>query len=397
MARAAAFVERHDLLAKTYILLLCLIFALPNVWAVRTMYYFILLPMFAIVVRRHELWAIARSPIMILAGLYFLVFAVAAPFTEGFSFRIFAEHIRNSILVGSFLAMTAHLVRRDPEFPVQLFLFVGVTASVVGLNNIWHFYGGLPPLNRLPTRFEGVPGLTMYYNSNWIAQLYGVVCVGTAASVTRPGLRPAVAALLALSALVLFGCVALTQTRSVLIGVTASFAIIIALLPNQTRVGRAVQLTIIAVAILASLPFIEALVARGDPYRVAFWKAYIPLVEAHPWVGSGLTAPIVVSAPNGVETTHPHNIIYQALLRGGVFAFLALVTLMIATCLQALRAWRITGASIYPALIVAALLPLQLEFTVMVGTAPGWDWVVLWMPIGLCVGASLLESRAVAA
>ena len=76
--------------------------------------------------------------------------------------------------------------------------------------------------------------MTMYYNSNWIAQLYGVACVGAAAAATRPRTRPGAVPLLMLSAAVLFICVGLTQTRSVLIGVLAGFAIIIALLPGQT-------------------------------------------------------------------------------------------------------------------------------------------------------------------
>ena len=390
LAPAAAFIERNELLAKFYILMLCLIFVLPNVWAVRTMYYVILLPMFLVAVRKDELWEIARSPIMILAVIYFLVFALAAPFTAEFNFKGFAEHIRNSLLVASFLAMTAYLVRQNSQFPFQLFLFVGAVAAIVGINNVWHFYNGLPPIDRLPQRFEGVPGLTMYYNSNWIAQLYGIVCVGAAAAATRPGTRPGAVALLILSAAVLFACVALTQTRSVLIGVVAGIAIIVALLPSQTARQRAIQLAVIGGAALASMPFIEILVSRGDPYRLAFWQAYLSQVDAHPWAGSGLSAQIVAKAPNGVETTHPHNIVYHALLRGGVFAAAALLAFLLTTCLHAIRAWQITGAAIYPALIVTALLPLQLEFTVMAGTAPGWDWLVLWMPIGLCVGASMV-------
>ena len=88
LAPAAAFIERNELLAKFYILMLCLIFVLPNVWAVRTMYYVVLLPMFFIAVRKDELWEIARSPVMILVGVYFLVFALAAPFAPEFNFKL---------------------------------------------------------------------------------------------------------------------------------------------------------------------------------------------------------------------------------------------------------------------------------------------------------------------
>ena len=369
--------------------MLCLIFVLPNVSAVRTMYYLILLPMFLIVIKKPDLFAICRSPIFIFLALYFLVFILAAPFATEFSLKLLAEHIRNSVLVASFVAMTAHLVRKNPQFPFQLFLFVGATAALVGLNNIWHFYDGLPPVDRLPRRLEGIPGLTMYYNPNWVAQLYGVVCVGTVAAATQQGARRSAIALMALSAIILFVCVMLTQTRSVLIGVVAGIAIVITLLPNQNLMQRAIQIVVIAAAALASVPFIEILVSRGDPYRLAFWQAYLSHVDAHPWTGAGLSAQIIAKAPDGFETTHPHNIIYHALLRGGVFAFGALIGLLAVTGLQAVRAWQITGWTIYPALIVAAVLPLQLEFTVVVGTSVGWDWLVLWMPIGLCLGASL--------
>ena len=389
-ATLASYVERYDLIAKFYILMLCLIFVLPNIWAVRMIYYLILLPMFLIAIRMDDLRDIVRSPIFIFATLYFTVFVVFAPFTAEFSFKAVVEHIRNSLLVLSFLVITAHLVRGNPKFPFQLFLFLAPTAAVVGINNVWHFYGGLPPFGSL-RRLEGIPSLTMYYNPNWIAQLYGVVCVGTVAAATRPRTPRSAAVLLVLSAISLFVCVALTQTRSVLIAVLAGLAIVIVLLPHQTRMQRAIQLAAIAAAAVASLPFVEMLVARGDPHRLAFWKAYFGFVEAHPWIGSGLSSQIIVKAPDGIETTHPHNIVYHALLRGGVFAAVALVGFLTAACLQAMRAWRATGAAIYPALIVTALLPLQLEFTVVVGTSVGWDWLVLWMPIGLCIGAGLTD------
>jgi hypothetical protein len=54
----------------------------------------------------------------------------------------------------------------------------------------------------------------------------------------------------------------LTQTRSVLIGVLTGFAVIIVLLRGQTQLRRAIQLAVIAGAILASMPFIDVLIAR---------------------------------------------------------------------------------------------------------------------------------------
>lgn len=387
----AAFVERNHLLPRTYTLLLCLIVVLPNIGPVRTLYYVILFPMFLIALRKDEFRAVVRSPVFILVTAYFLIFVITAPFVPGFNLKSLAEHIRNSVLVMSFLGMTAVLVRRDPRFPFELFLFLAVAAAVVGLANVWHFYGGLPPLDQIPRRLMGISGLTMYLNTNWIAQIYGVICVGAIAAATHPRTHRAAAFLLIVSAIILLACVVLTQTRSVLIGVVGGIGIVILLLPNQTALQRAIQLGVVAAAVLASLPFAEALFSRGEPYRLAFWEAYVPLVEARPWTGWGLASPIITKAPDGFETTHPHNIVYHALLRGGFIAMGLLVALLIAVCQQAIRAWTITGSSIYPALAFMALIPLQLEFTVVVGTSVGWDWLVLWMPVGLCMGANILE------
>jgi len=391
MAGVAAFIERHDLLAKFYLFALSLIFILPNVGPVRNMYYVVLLPMLFIVMTRDEALRIARSPVFVLMAAYFLVYALLAPFAAEFHPKDVFGHIRNSVLVLTFLAITVRIVLRNPQFPLELFLVVGVIGALVGLNNIWQFYDGLPSLDHMPRRFEGIEGITMYLNANWIAQMYGVVCVGAAAVATRPGTSKSAVAALALSALVLFACVLLTQTRSVLIGVVLGLGVVLVLLPGQTKTKRTVQFVLIAAAALASVPFVEALISRGDPYRLAFWQAYIPLVEAHPWSGHGLSAPIVVHAPDGAETNHPHNIVYHALLRGGLFALIALVALFATVCWQAVRAWRITGSALYPALIIVALIPLQLEFTVVVGTSVGWDWLVLWMPIGLAMGAAMLD------
>jgi O-antigen ligase len=386
----AKFIERHDLLAKFYILLLSLILILPRIGPVRLLYYAVVIPMFLLVLRKDELNAIARSPIVLLVVAYFFVFVLVAPFADQFDAKALASHIRSSILVVLFLATTALLVLRNPKFPASLVFCLALVAAVVGLNNVWRFYRSLPP-DLVPwLRLQGVPGITMYYNSNWISQLYGIICVAAVAIAAGGRLRPSRRALLIGSAIILFACVLLTQTRSVLIGVVAGIAVTIVL--GQHRKSHLVILLAVAVGVLlVSAPYIESLITRGDPHRRHFWLAYLDLVWTRPWAGYGLSADLAIWAPDGTETTHPHNIVYHALLRGGMFAMLALVALLAASCWQALRAWRITNMTIYPSLMVAALIPLQLEFTVFTGTSVGWDWIVLWMPIGLCIGANLLS------
>ncbi|MFD2181095.1 O-antigen ligase family protein [Rhodoplanes azumiensis] len=386
---AAQWIEAHQLLQNCCILLVCLVYILPNVWAIRTMYYVIVLPLLLLTITPPEIARIGRSPIFLSAAIYFLVFVIASPFTMEVDNGAVVGHIRNAVLVLSYIAMLAILASRDPAFAVRLFTYVGVTAAIAAAANIWVFYGGLPPLDRLPPRLEGIPGQTMYYNSNYVALGYAIPCVGAVAAITAGTRRP-IAVLLGAAALVLLAAVVLTQTRNTLIGLATGMAVLIVLLPH--RFGLATKLSIwtlaISAAALVLLLLGNSFLSRGDSYRLFLWDAYLGYLAAHPWAGSGLTTPLPVILPDGTEILQPHNMIYHAALRGGVFAGLALATLFGAVLVAGTRqSWR-TGSPVLLALAVASIVPLQMDFPFLAGSF-GLDWVTLWLPIGLVLGASL--------
>lgn len=383
-------IEAHRLLANACILVLCLVYILPNVWGVRTTYYAVVLPLLLLTITRSELARIGRSPIFLAAAAYFLVFVIAAPFTEVDVGSVLG-HVRNAVLVLSYIATLAILASRDPAFPVRLFVYLGVTAAIAAAANIWVFYGGLPPLDRLPQRMEGIPGQTMYYNQNWIALLYGIPCVGAAAAAMHRDTRRPLAVLLAVAASVLFAAVVLAQSRGVLIGVLAGLGVVVILMtsdfgPVARHVVRAAAA--VAVAVVAFV-FLGKLMERGDSYRLTVWTLYIQYVEAHPWAGSGLTAALPIDDQQGFQTIHPHNLVYHSLLRGGVFAAAALVGMLVLVCVQAVRAWWRNGSPLLPALVVTSFVPFQFEFSTVAGTTVGWDWVTLWLVVGLVLGTSL--------
>ncbi|MBK5961388.1 hypothetical protein CCR97_24740 [Rhodoplanes elegans] len=396
--KAAAFRESigrrigaQQLLANSCTLMLCLVYILPNVWAVRTMYYAVVLPLLALTVTRSELARIGRSPIFLSAAIYFLVFVIAAPFTTTVDVGAVLGHVRHAILVLSYIGLLAILGARDPGFAVRLFVAMGLTAAAVAAANIWVFYGGLPSLDRLPQRLEGIPGQTMYYNPNWIALLYGIPCVGAAAAAMHRDTSRLLAVLLAIASLVLFAAVVLAQSRGVLIGVLAGLGVVVLLMtselgPVARHVVRAAAAVVVAVV---AFVFLGTLLERGDSYRLTVWRLYVPYVEAHPWAGSGLTAILPIDDQHGFKTIHPHNIVYHSLLRGGVFAAAALAALLVQVGVQAVLAWWRNGSPLLPALVVASLVPFQFEFSTVGGTPVGWDWVTLWLPIGLVLGASL--------
>lgn len=388
-------IDAHRLLANVCILVLCLVYVLPNVWAVRTTYYAVVLPLLFLTITRSELDRICWSPIFLSAAAYFLVFVIAAPFTPDVEIGAVVGHIRNAALVLSYIATLAILVSRDPGFAVRLFTYMGIIAAVAAAANIWVFYGGLPPLDRLPQRMEGIPGQTMYYNQNWIALLYGIPCVGaTAAALHRDTTRP-MAVVLTIAASVLFAAVVLAQSRGVLIGVLAGLGVVVMLMtselgPVARHVVRAVA--VVAVAVVGYV-FLGKLMERGDSYRLTVWSLYIPYVQAHPFAGSGLTALLPIDDLQGFQTIHPHNIVYHSLLRGGVFAATALLGLLALVCAQAVRSWWRNGSPLLPALVVTSFVPFQFEFSTVAGTPIGWDWITLWLVVGLVLGTSLTSTE----
>ena len=124
-----AFVERHGLLEKFYILTFCLFYAVPNVWSARSCLYWFVLPLFLIVVPRDPLLRILRAPLLLVCMAFFLIVIVAAPFAQEVVPRQIGTQVRILLVLTAFLVVTAYLAYRDRDFPYRFFLYVSCTAS----------------------------------------------------------------------------------------------------------------------------------------------------------------------------------------------------------------------------------------------------------------------------
>jgi hypothetical protein len=114
----------------------------------------------------------------------------------------------------------------------------------------------------------------------------------------------------------------------------------------------------------------------------AFWH----LVQGHLWLGFGAQGQVLVRH-DGAYLTAPPNMLITALVDGGVVAavlFAALIVTMIAVGVVSAR----RGRSLTP-LALAVYVAVYGLFDTIDVTTPGWQWLALWLPVGLIAGAEI--------
>ena len=396
-----AFVERHGLLEKFYILTFCLFYAVPNVWSARSCLYWFVLPLFLIVVPRDPLLRILRAPLLLVCMAFFLIVIVAAPFAQEVVPRQIGNQVRILLVLTAFLVVTAYLAYRDRDFPYRFFLYVSCTAAIGAALTVWNHLFLDVPASHIPRRLEGVPGMIVYYNPSFVGAIYGFACVGAAAAATRPGISRGEFSILAMAAAILGTAVVLTYSRHNLLGVVLALAIIIALAPSHldpslrraVRIGALVAACVLLFGLYMAKSMWLGMTERGDSYRFFLWKSYWTFIEQHPWVGVGITAKHPVALPHGVEMPHPHNFIYAVAIKSGVLAAASVTIMLLLAGIQAIWAW-VKIRALFPLVLLAmAVGPTQFDF----GHLPqslGMEWLVLWFPIGLCIGTVLQAQDA---
>jgi O-antigen ligase len=388
LAAFAAAVERHHVVPRLYIAALCLVYLMWNIWTARTIYDFTVMPLALCLLRPSDLRPILASPIFILAGLYFAALGLAEFAAPGASALAIAKHVMYALQVLSFLAITALLMRRDPEFPKTLFLCLAGAAAVAAAVNIAAFLHQHPH-GLLSQQLNGVPGIAMYYNQNYIGIVNAVACAGCFALIAGQRLsRPQLMATLA-ATLVLLATVTLIMSRGSLMATIAAGFVAFVLSGGQR--GRQLMLGVLAAALLLlalATPLVLSAVSRGDSFRLSLWRFYLDMAAERPWLGYGLSFNTQIVLPDGLPILQPHNMMLATLIRGGLVSVAALTAMLATAAYHALRNHKSEGGLFAPVLLAAALVATCVDFEI-VATPLGWPWLLLWLPIGLSLGGEV--------
>jgi O-antigen ligase len=382
-------------LPVSYTAALCLVYVMHNIWAARTVYDFVVLPVALVSIRRREWLPIVKDPAFLAAAGYFAGLALAGLAAPDRHAAILVHHFEESLLVLSLLVVTAILVRRGGErFVTTAFLILAVAAAAAALLNVVVYYRDLPVDQFWTTRLQGIPGVTMYYNSNVVGDVYAIAFAAAAALLAQGRLRVLPAALAALAAAILLGTVLLSGSRGALLGAAAASCVLLALC-GSWRWRIAILGTVLGGLLLLvclRLPLPMDILARADSKRLSLWPAYLRLAAARPWLGYGLSFDTTIRLNDGFAILNPHNIVLAALIRGGIVSALPLLAVLVLSVHRAWRGWVGAGTPLALAMMAACILITVVDHEFLASPI-GFHWLLLWLPVGISIGvAGMVQS-----
>ncbi len=292
-----------------------------------------------------------------------------------------------------FLLITARLSADVEKFYSLFFDIIVFAAAVSALVNLYfHINLVIDPslifARRLDASFSGVPAA----GATAIAMFYGFYSVVAFIRATEAS---SIIGRIIFSAatLVLFFIVILTQSRG-----SAGAALIVsgAYFVYYFRLWRLRGLPaigLILLSVIAIFKFIAAALQRGAGQRGEVWSSFFNLIRSKPVFGYGERIEFWVKNSFGDHLGHAHNLLLSAAVRGGILAFLALLSVFILSYRKAIKLFLVFGTATPLALLAFVTITGSVDFDLLV-MPPNWQWATIWLSIGLCMGAdkALVES-----
>jgi len=201
-----------------------------------------------------------------------------------------------------------------------------------------------------------------------------------------PGMRAIYWAIAVLLAVLLF----LTQSHAAVLGVLVA-AIAVALTGPRTLRGALIWGggSVIAAGLILFL--LRTPLLAGTSGWTAEMAGFWHLVREHVWLGFGAQGQVLVWS-GGSYLAAPHNMLMTALVYGGAIAAALVAALIVAMIAIGVRNVR-RGLSPAP-LAMAVYVAVYGLFTTIDVTTPGWQWLALWLPVGIVAGAELNSREA---
>ena len=377
---------------RLFVLVMCLMYVMHNIWLARTILWFLVLPTLLITaLPLRNLTPIIKSGVFLASAAFLGVIIATSLFGDGVSGALLWKNIRYVAAVLVFITIVAHLASRDGDFLRLLFLWLAPVAALAAIRDVGTF-SHWSVTEMLTVRLQGTKGLSLYYNSNVVGLMYAMPCVGAVAMMATRRLRSWQFVLLFVSALVLLAAVLLSGSRGSLMAALGGIGVAVLLAANwRIAVAVAGLLAIAAVAALLT-PLAGELVQRKDSLRFELWPVYLHMVTLKPWLGYGLAFDTRVILPNGIEVMNGHNIFMCAAVRGGVIAALALAAVVLAAAASGWRAFRKSGEVTALALLASCLAASAVDYEIIPSDL-NYLYILFWLPVAICLGAALAPPR----
>jgi O-antigen ligase len=390
----------YDLLAVVYIIFVASIFFVTSDIVSYRLYVWTVVPLAVLMALPFAARTMLSSIILISAAVYLAAVGFWTYHSVQFPPHEVAGQMkfyaRVSVQILSFLLVTAFLVATSPRFLEKFFVALCPIVALSALINMAIYAYSTPlPIPLVSYRLVAAIGTPRFTNSTHISSTYALFLVGGLSILVACQLSRVQRIVLQWSAPVLVAGILMTQARGAIAAVVAGT--LVALAQRRTAQKKLILGLAAAFAVAMLIPALhEAILSRGQSYRLELWQRYLAMAAQAPFAGVGHFANIEIIMGDGAVLNQPHNVILWGQIRGGIVAAAA-VAVMVAACIYwCWRHWR-KNAAIVPLALVATML---VSGMVEVGLFPGyptWPWVTYWLPVGISVAAEVLARAPAAA
>lgn len=298
-------------------------------------------------------------------------------------------------IIGQFVAGNSALFKK-------IMMLAVVAVAIVAVINVHEFYFlGEHPYN------VRMRGFYLIENPLFLAGTYGSFFISSIYLAIEYRHKTLIALLMASSGCVLMLAVIATQCRSFFVAVVA------ALVLPYFRKGRGTILALLSLALIVFLIAVyvnPALLDRTEMPRLQIWKYSLELIGERPFYGWGADYDPAIGVTGGpISDAHKfllafwkgeplsdtHNILLTVWLKYGAPALITLLLLLGYATVVTLKNLDNKTLRLGGALLIFGMTMLFFEGHDIM-TKPNRMWLMIWIPLGIIMGAMHEQSHAFA-
>ena len=285
-----------------------------------------------------------------------------------------------------FICATIRLCVDAPNFYFNLFRWLGPTAAVNALVNVYFYLTKISGLSAIPeTRLDTVLGAAFGQVSTMDSLTYALFLTGSAIALFK-NFSKLNAWLLAPTLVILSLTLIIEQSRGTFLATLISLSVFSILSTKFVR-RLALLLAILLIGVFASIPKIrDHALSRGDNHRFEVWSRFYELMKQNLIFGYGDRTAVTVVLSDEEKIFQGHNIFLNAQLRGGLIGLTSLLFIFIYGLSRSYKFYKIFDNPTPLCLLMIVTIAGQVDFDIVIWQF-GWEWATFWFALSLALGA----------
>lgn len=342
----------------------------------------------------------ARSFLFKTICLYATFISIRTCISDNFKFSSIQENIFIQLIPLLFyLIVINRLVVDMKKFVYLFFCNLVFFAALNALFNIFYFMtfiNNISDIFAVRLNFESIGNGTGYIATTY-SLTYAIFCMAAIIIVGETRFL-AIKLFYSYFSVILFVALVLTQGRGAILAFLISSLLYVAEKKSVLVTRYAMYTAILIISTFCFLIYYLHLAGRlsDDGYRIGLWLQSIHIASKNILFGFGETDFFVpIDGLPGSTLYHGHNILLNALLRGGIVGFLSM-SIIIVMGLYKSYVYKKTYEECLPFYIFLILVISGIfDYDIVVRTK-GWEWISFWLLLGLIAGtASKLEFNTI--